>query len=1007
MNEWEKAPLAGPAQAPGATPAWMSAPLAASTPQASPADEEQGLLDQIMGWGDAALGYGASAADGFREGVANLLGMPVDLLNQSPRLLNALPGVEGFGPVSERPFGGAESIDAGLRGATPFSDPIIPDYVPDGTGERIVNRVGQEIGAAIVPAGAALGKAAQVGAQGARQMGGPVGRFVESAAVSPSKFAAKEMTYAGGAGLGAGVGRELASDGDPNTDTSAEVWADLIGAIFGGVGTGLLEAGGRALGDTAALVTGRGTPAVIRDAIAGELAQRAGAPLTREGVPDTTDLARAIESGATRGSDAVPGYRPTTADAAQNPGLASLEYGRQSGPNSGAYTQRRVNNAEAVTDAIEANRPAAAPGAFRSAADAERERVFQGVTADADARVAAAQADFDASMQRLEEARMGRIDAATAAAQDAEVAAGDALLPLNPATSAEARGQTIRAALDEALQGARTVEREAWAGVVGEADPGPLAGAFQQIEDSLTMAERRAVADMGGAIATPGQLAPDPEDLVNQVFGGGASGQADISEITTLRSEFTTAIREARAAGDVNKARIMDRYVSAIDEFLDGIPGAGEALEAARGVSRDLNDRFTRRGAPVADVMATRPSGGPAVPDSNVASKFVQPDEKQASVAEGLLRETGDATEVRGALSDQIRAETKGMTPDQRDAYVAQRQTVLQLFPEVGDDLAKASDAQRGAKAAGDNLRTETRAADQEFRAGSKAAETTRTGVEKQAAADVEAARKPLFDGSGDDPRATVGRYLKYGDERATDAMAGVVNAKDPARAADDLLSFVGDEPQAVEGARAAFWQLMERNAKSTGTTTRLPGGENRWRPAALARFLENPANRAVAERLYRDNPEHLQNIQSIADEMKLVDLSVTAKAPNSSGTPQALTGSNVLPSTETLGAYTFAYKRGQIGLPYIGLRLVSTMARKATLSGKSTQFGQLLDRALLDPEFAALLLKENNPANVAAMSRAAKSWLGVRSAWVDDLLTADENDEDAELMDAIGRNGQ
>ncbi len=72
----------------------------------------------------------------------------------------------------------------------------------------------------------------------------------------------------------------------------------------------------------------------------------------------------------------------------------------------------------------------------------------------------------------------------------------------------------------------------------------------------------------------------------------------------------------------------------------------------------------------------------------------------------------------------------------------------------------------------------------------------------------------------------------------------------DPAKAADELLQFAGGDPQAIEGAKSAFWKLMERDAKSNGVTTRSSGGEQSWRPQSLYNFLKDPKKRAVMERL-------------------------------------------------------------------------------------------------------------------------------------------------------------
>jgi hypothetical protein len=68
---------------------------------------------------------------------------------------------------------------------------------------------------------------------------------------------------------------------------------------------------------------------------------------------DTDVLLEAITRGdTTRPSDIIPGFRGSLADVTQNPGLASLEYSRQSGQNSGMFTTRRTANNEAVDEVM-------------------------------------------------------------------------------------------------------------------------------------------------------------------------------------------------------------------------------------------------------------------------------------------------------------------------------------------------------------------------------------------------------------------------------------------------------------------------------------------------------------------------------------------------------------------------------------------------------------------------------------------------------------------------------
>jgi hypothetical protein len=150
--------------------------------------------------------------------------------------------------------------------------------------------------------------------------------------------------------------------------------------------------------------------------------------------------------------------------------------------------------------------------------------------------------------------------------------------------------------------------------------------------------------------------------------------------------------------------------------------------------------------------------------------------------------------------------------------------------------------------------------------------------------------------------------------------------------------------------------------------------------------------NAAVAERLYRDNPEHLENLYKVAAALQGVDTRNAAKAGNTSGTAQSI---NALTTPETLQSRLYAYKRGQVSGSFLVTSIGAVIARRAVKRSQQAAIDSLLDRALLDPDAAAPLLQENNPANRAAMQRSAKLWLGNRATDIMEALNDNEEDDD------------
>lgn len=867
-------------------------------------------------------------ARGAREGLANIAGMPVDLAalltNAGIYGLNQVPGVNI--PYATNPVGGSKFMDQkvlSLGGAIPEAP------APRDMSERVARRFGQEAGASAGPVAGGLVAASRMTVNEARNLPALARMFVEPAAVSPGKFVQGNAAGAAMAATGASVANELTGNINKETGTYDPGLTDLLGAV-GGVGAGSTVAAlARPVGTAVSAVFNRPQfiDGVVKQTAAEEIARAAGVQPGPKGVVNTDPLVDQIMQGRRIG-DTVPGYTESLADRTRNPGLAAMEYGRQTGENSGVYAQLRQSQVEAVDNAMQATKPQESPAAFRSELETQRDMKLAG------------------SQQTLEQAQAKFDEAARA------------LEPMNP--NAEARGATIRSGVENAERAAREVEQAAYRGITGAVDPAPLAEAFQRVSDNIPEAYR--------------SLASGVQDVVS--IPSNAQGALDLREIVALRSRLTTEQRNAVSGPqpDTNKARVIGDYVDALDSAAaQGLPPDVLAQwDRARGISRQVNERFNRPNDPVAAVLSRR-EGRPDVPDSGVGQQFIRPDRGQASNLDRVLAETDLTSQggpVFGALQDELRADAlrRGVTqkPERAEGFVrefgaaADRLGVKGDIQQVGQTGRAAQDAQRADEA----LRRELGTAD-----------------------------KP---GTG-----TVGRFLQYGPEKADQAMATVMSSKDPARAADELIAFVGNDAKAVEGARRAFWDHMERKTRRSGETTATPTGTQPWMQGALKRFLDDPANAAVAERLYKDNPEHLQRIREIADALQGTETRNFAKAPNTSGTPQALNPSN-LPTAETIASRVFAVERGVVSPLFAGLNVVGIMARKATKAAQVKAVNMAIDKALTDPDWAAQLLKENNPANRAALAKSARAWMGNQASTFINMM--DDTEEDPIVKKAMER---
>ena len=702
-----------------------AAPAAGSPEGAAPVYPPAPPPKQSLG--DYAAETGAIGLRQGRGGLATVLGAPVDLVNAimgsflpqtvtpgtvqqdqaaAQAATSADPGspegavpvypprpVSQGAPVSKTPFMGADMIDAILGSPNRViakATGMDPNRAAEGPQprdafQRVIGRIGKEMGANVLPLAGAIAGGARVGAQGARVMqnqgvgSGILGKMFEAGAVNPAGLAGRETAYAGAAGLGAGAANEWVG----NPQNGDNFWSDFLGSLAGVVGAnvagGMLRgtAGvGNALMGKEAFRTGVAEQAVAEDILTNS--SRMQQQYAQRGATDridTTDLVRDLRR-PSAAEEAIPGFRANIADRAQDPGLDTFALNREGGA-PGAARNRRVENQEAIDYRMTQMDPSGDPAQFRAALETNRASRIAAV----DDNVQQAQARFDEAVRAIE--------------------------PVN--ANAEARGATIRSGVDNAERAARDVERAAYRDFNGAVEPAPVAEAFQRVADGIPQAYRPLVAEVQDALSIPSN----------------ATGPLDMREVVAIRSRLTTAQRNAGSGPqpDTNKARVIGDFVDALDDATArGLPA--EALskwEQARAISRDVNERFNRPNDPLAAVISRR-EGRPDVPDSGVGQRFIQPDRGQASNINRVLAETDLTAEggpVFGALQDELRADAlrRGVAkkPENAEAFVrdygtaSDRLGVKTDIEQVGQTGRVAREAERVAETTRRDLTTPTR----------------------------------------------------------------------------------------------------------------------------------------------------------------------------------------------------------------------------------------------------------------------------------------------------------
>ena len=932
---------------------------------------------------EQAISYPMFAIRGAAEGaVINPIDAVSELINHTPVLLDKithapldlaayLAGVD----LPETPFP-ARSITSTLSGLLGVQDPgaspasellrlyedatggrVLPG---DGIG-RVIERVGQEIGGTLLPIGwagrtaNALELAGKTGVAAARDMSPLAKMFVEPMLADSRQAIRRELSAATAAGLGAGMAREVAGD-SPTVDVAGA----LGGATLGSLGTGIVARIRdivSALGGNPAyasrLVRENVTDALLRNS---DMATRELDPADPFRPIDTTEMVRAI-SRPSRAETTIPGYVGSTADraaifdpvtgerVASDTGLADLEQARRTGgQNKLLFDQRRKANVSAVDAAVQAVAPQETPGTFRSALGAAR----------------------DTQLRAAE----------TAALRDRQ-AADDIIAALTPAGQQADRGGMLRSQIEAGHEAAQARTRAAYDAVGQDVtvDPADLTATLDDALGSLNETERSLLPEgLIERVRRRGLAAEDAPHRHGARAGRDAGGAIErvpepisIDEAKSLRSEMNRRIAAALADpkaenGGRVAARALGRVSSALDNFItSNLDEEQRALEmTARSTKQAEAEAFGRPGDPVAEAIAQRPGGVYKQTDANVARIFGD----DARKIDTLLSRV-DTPETRTALREELLSRMRTATARDVDGFLRAYGDRLDRFPGLRGEVEAAAGARRASEAS--------------------------------AEASVDLRRVVGPGGRGD-----VAKYLEFGDAQGQRAMKGVLASKDPARTADELLNYVGNAPGAVEGARRAFWDVMEERARSTGMTEVGAKGEQAWLPTKWRSFLNDANVRSVAGRLYRDDPEQWARVNEIADVLREASTGKAgAVANNPSGTATASRGQKVTLAEMQAKGYEVARRR--VNLLYFMTFMASRFANRAVASQSEAAFAKLLDKALLDPEVATELLKQNNPANRAVLTRRAKGWLGAEYVNGVNALLGPERGEDDEMLDAIG----
>jgi len=636
------------------------------------------LPDGVMGGIDAF-------ARGTNTGLSRVLGAPVDLMNNAPRALNVIPGVDDVGPISEYPIGGSESIrDAlGFAGIQTYDD--VSDLPPE---MRPAARSGEVVGESIPLVGGA-GAAARI-TRPATMSSSTTRRAVDTVLDpmrrSPGAAYSAEAASTVGAAQGAFLGTAIAPDNE-----LVQAGFEILGGIASPVAVS------RRLSRTMGNGVRRFTSTFMGDKkqIAADTLYNA----LRESGEDPEELSRVLREAA---DNPVEGIDLTAGQASGSPALLRLENRlAQRSDEFFGYRQDRIQGGlETLREGAAALAASGDPQALRLAGQM-RQRYFDTLIRG---RLAQASAEASQSARRFE--------------------------GMDPRQASAA----VRRIQDDALSDMRLIESSLWEEIPRETDVATdgVLSAYQNIRRGL-LPEENAPDLVDGFVR---RVSADADDVAEE--GAAVSiddlqpGSTTAGELVRFRSRMLSKARDAASQGNNDLARQYGEMAQGALDDLETIdlPQAQEARQFSRTLNQTFRTnnleqigRSTRTGADTVRPEETleRAVGGGGTPgdlnleEMNQAARLA--DEQNAAVREVDTNYAGDTVAnveqfLRSRIDDLRNPETGEITSESIERFIQRNPDLVDRYPNLRDDMNTAAEAYRASQRAAEQADTARQAID-------------------------------------------------------------------------------------------------------------------------------------------------------------------------------------------------------------------------------------------------------------------------------------------------------
>lgn len=970
---WEK-------YSPTAAPAAVAAPPVDPTTLDLPVPDGQGGISTAytpQDRGTPASTARAPAADpvralsigsqGMRQGVAELAGLPVDIMNAVMSLGAmgvdaAIPGEQSWRP-SAKPFGGSGQLTDAFEAAMP-GEPFSYDEMTDA--QRLgfeMNRFGTQ---SLIPS---LGLGRQAVRAALPGMHPSVAPAVEQISRPYTQGANALGDTIAGAGAGVGYGAYDMYTPDP-VKKALGPFGDVFSSMGGAVGANLLEnvakGGAQAAKDVVVKSVGGGYDTSIPQNPDGSFVKNKDADLAAMYVQNkAANPGRAADTLATRATALQGrGTMPTSGILSDDPGLINYERGARLDPDQ--FNTFSLNQQGVETSALESAKKIAPETAIG--------RQFTDVAEKTNAsRIDEARNKVGAAEQNLAgaEERNAQLASEVAASRGGKVPASerldktivdDTLVPMQGESSrqfaaADPNGQSMISS-DPLLDAADKVYRSLGdlntpskvipQGLLAriEGTAGDLTPA-SSVETGLLDASGRPITRDTPAAQAPNEVSVRsivdalPELATTEERARRAGNYTLADNIRELRHSMDRALDDASAAGNPEAAAAMAARQNYKDTV--GATFGGGTGEPARKLRQDFNqDRFGRS----------------TTPPSQTAQRFLQPGQpEKAASLKRILEASPKGDEGRKSVSEYLAADlaeapgvvrANGSIDPKAIERWAQKwgEESLDLAPDfrskLNDMIVRAGQGQDDSSQLATQLK-ETKAALQEAQAN--------TG----------AIARVL----GKDPARAVASILASGDPETT--MRQIVK------------SIEGNE-SARNGLKASVREfLMER--ATTSAIQKTATGENPLSFAKLDEIFKQHEN-TLAEVFTPDEMHSLRVAHQLLAPLKNLEMKTV---PGSQTTPlQKVLSAIALPLESTLKLTHGSLEGGA------KMRIFNMWASRFPSGDAAAK--ELVSRMWFDPDLAQHLLKRDVSKAGLSNYNAKLLWLLSKGAGARDINESQDN---------------